>query len=65
MRVIDAGDDFVVSETEVAVSVTLAALGSDAGAVYVMGAPEALEVAERAPHVAPLHAAPESVQVTP
>jgi hypothetical protein len=43
---------------EVAVRVTVAGFGTEAGAVYVMGTPELLEVAEREPHVAPLQPEP-------
>ena len=57
--------DFVPSATAVALSVTVAGLGTAAGAVYVIAAPEALEFAERVPHVAPLHPEPASVQLTP
>jgi len=57
--------DFVVSETEVAVSVTVAGLGTLPGAVYVIATPEALAAADKVPHVAPLHPAPDKVQVTP
>ena len=57
--------DFVPSATEVALSVTFAGLGTAAGAVYVSTAPEALEFAERVPHVALLHPEPASIQLTP
>jgi hypothetical protein len=63
--VIVAVADFVPSATEVALSVTFAGLGTTAGAVYVTPAPEALEFAERVPHVPPLHPEPASVQFTP
>jgi hypothetical protein len=49
--------DFVASAVEVAVTITVAGLGIEAGAVY---SPVALMV----PHDAPLQPAPESVQVT-
>jgi hypothetical protein len=57
-----AAADFVTSETEVAVSVTLAGLGADAGAVYVT---DVDVTAESDPHAAPEQPPPESVQVTP
>ena len=57
--------DFVPPATEVALSVTFAGLGTTAGAVYVSTAPDALEFAERVPHVAPLHPEPASIQLTP
>ena len=53
------------SATEVAVRVTVAGAGTELGAVYVMATPEALEVAETVPHVAPLQPAPAKAQVTP
>ena len=65
MIVITAAAVFVPSATDVAVSVTLAGLGTDAGAVYVIATPDALLVAESVPQVAPLQPAPESAQVTP
>jgi len=46
--------------TAVAVTVTCKSLAGGAGAVYVMGTPLRLEVAERVPHVGQ-----ETVQVTP
>jgi hypothetical protein len=55
----------VGSVTEVAVSVTVAGLGTLAGAVYVMATPEALELAESPPQVAPEHPEPERAHVTP
>jgi hypothetical protein len=55
----------VESATEVAVSVTVAGLGTFAGAVYVIGAPDALEVFESVPQATPAQPAPVSVQVTP
>ena len=63
--VIVAVADFVPSATDVALSVIFAGLGTTAGAVYVTTAPEALEFAERVPHVPPLHPEPASVQLTP
>jgi hypothetical protein len=56
---------FVVSATEVAVSVTAAGEGTAPGAVYVIAVPEALLAAESVPHVAAVHPAPMSVHVTP
>jgi len=53
------------SVAEVAVKVTVAGLGAVEGAVYVIGAPEGLEVAERVPQALPEQPEPESVQVTP
>lgn len=55
----------VASATEVAVNVTVAGLGTLAGAVYVTATPEALLLAESAPHVAALQPAPDSAHVTP
>jgi hypothetical protein len=63
--VIVADADFVPSATEVAVSVTVAGLGTFAGAVYVIGVPEALAAADSVPQVAPVHPAAESDQLTP
>jgi hypothetical protein len=57
--------DFVASATAVAVSVTVAGLGAAPGAVYVTAVPEALDPGATVPHAAPLHPAPDSVQVTP
>jgi hypothetical protein len=51
--------------TEVAVSETVAGFGTLLGARYVIGTPDALEVAESVPQALPLHPAPDSVQVTP
>jgi hypothetical protein len=65
VTVIVAVPFFVPSVTEVAVSVTLAGTGTLLGAVYVIAAPEALEGADKVPHVAPLQPVPESAQVTP
>jgi hypothetical protein len=55
----------VVSVTDCAVNVTEAGVGTAAGAVYVIEAPEALEAADKVPHVAPLQPAPVKVHVTP
>ena len=65
MTVIVAAAVLVVSVTDVAVSVTVAGVGTLAGAVYVMAVPEALEFAESLPQVAPMQPGPASVQVTP
>jgi hypothetical protein len=61
--VIVAEADFVPSVTDVAVMVTVAGLGTAAGAVYVVAAPDAELVAESAPQ--PFAVAQESAQVTP
>jgi hypothetical protein len=55
----------LVSATDVAVSVTTAGAGTLAGAVYVIAAPDALDVADSVPQVAPEQPAPVSVHVTP
>ena len=55
----------LVSATDLAVSVTTAGDGTLAGAVYVMAAPEALEVAESVPQLAPEQPAPLNVHDTP
>jgi hypothetical protein len=55
--------DFVPSETEVAVSVTVAGLGTAAGAVYVTLDPDALVVADSDPH--PPAVAHAAAHVTP
>jgi hypothetical protein len=65
VTVIVAAHTFVPSATEVAVNVTVAGFGAPAGAVYAIGVPEALVVAESVPQVAPLHPVPLSVQLTP
>ena len=57
-----AAADFVPFATEVAVSVTVAGVGTAAGAVYVT---ELVVTLLSVPHVAPLHPAPESDQLTP
>ena len=57
--------NFVVSAAEVAVRVTPVGLGWLEGAVYVMGVPDALEVAESEPQAAPVQPAPDRAQVTP
>jgi hypothetical protein len=56
---------FVVSATDFAVSVIVAGLGTLPGAVYVMATPEALALADKLPHAAPLQPAPLKLQLTP
>jgi hypothetical protein len=56
---------FVVSATEVAVSVTVGGVGTPIGAVYNTVAPDALVVGATVPHVAPLQPTPDTVQLTP
>jgi len=65
VTVIVAPAVLVVSVTDVAVSVTVAGVGTLAGAVYVIVAPDVLVVADKVPHVTALHPVPESAQVTP
>ena len=65
MIVIAAAAVLVVSVTDLAVSVTTAGAGTLAGAVYVIAAPDALEVDDSVPHVAPEQPAPVSAHVTP
>jgi hypothetical protein len=48
--------DLVVSVTEVAVTVTVAGVGTAAGAVYVVGAPLNVLLGEIVPHVGGAHA---------
>ena len=48
--------------TAVAVRVTVGEFGTAAGALYVMGTPELLDVAERVPQVMPLQPTPLSDQ---
>ena len=55
----------LVSVTDLAVSVTVAGDGTFAGAVYVIEAPEALDVEESEPQEDPEQPKPVSVQVTP
>ncbi len=55
----------LASATDLAESVTVAGLGTDAGAVYVMDEPEALAVDDSVPHAAPEQPDPLRVQVTP
>lgn len=56
---------FAVFDTDVAVKVTVAGFGTLAGAVYVMGTPDADDVADRVPQALPLQPVPDSVQRTP
>ena len=65
VTVIVAVPAFVVSATEVAVSVTVAGDGTLTGAVYVTAAPDALVVGATVPHIAPLQPVPDTVQLTP
>jgi hypothetical protein len=63
VTVIVAVSDAVVSDTEVAVSVTANVALAEAGAVYVMAVPLALDAADKLPHgVGPV---PVQVQVRP
>jgi hypothetical protein len=55
----------LTSATALAVTVTVAGEGTAAGAVYVIAAPEALEVPDKVPQVAPEQPAPVSVHATP
>jgi hypothetical protein len=65
LSVMVAEADLLASDTEVAVSVTVAGVGTLAGAVYVMEMPDALLLAESVPQVAPVQPAPVSDQLTP
>lgn len=65
MSVMLAADDFVGSAADAAVRLMVADGGICDGGVYVIGAPEALNVAERVPQVLPLQPEPERVQETP
>lgn len=56
---------FVVSATDVAVSVTVAGEGTAPGAVYLIAVPDALVAAEIIPQVAAVQPVPDSAQVTP
>jgi hypothetical protein len=56
---------FVVSVTDVAVSVTNGGVGIAAGAVYVTATPEALVAGATIPHAAPVHPVPDNAQLTP
>jgi hypothetical protein len=62
VTVIVAVARFVVSLTEVAVSTTVAGLGTAAGALYVT---ELVVMLVSEPQVAPLQPVPERAQVTP
>ena len=55
----------LTSATDCAVSATTAGAGTFAGAVYVIAAPDALDAADKVPHVAPAHPAPLNAHVTP
>ena len=55
----------LASATDCAVRVTVAGEGALDGAVYVMPAPDALELADSVPHVAPEHPVPVRAHVTP
>jgi hypothetical protein len=55
----------LLSATDLAVSVTTAGVGTLAGAVYVIAAPDAPEVADSVPQAAPVQPAPLNVHVTP
>jgi hypothetical protein len=57
-----ADADFVPSETDVAVSVTVRLLGAAPGALYVIGAPLAVLVTDKVPHGGAEH---DTVQMTP
>ena len=56
---------FVPSATEVAVTVTVAGVGTALGAEYVTGAPLALLDGDTVPQAAPLQPAPDTIQLTP
>jgi hypothetical protein len=60
-----AAADFVLSATDVAVTVTSVDNGRAEGAVYVMAAPEALDSAESVPQVTLPQLMPDRVQFTP
>jgi hypothetical protein len=55
----------VLSETEVAVNVTVGGAGTLTGALYVTATPEALAAGATVPHAAPLHPVPDTVHITP
>ena len=55
----------LVSATDLAVSVTTAGAGTLPGAVYVIGVPDALDVADSVPQAAPEQPAPVNAHVTP
>jgi len=58
-----AAPDLLPSDTDVAVIVTINVAAAEAGAVYVMAVPDALDVAERVPQEAIVHAPPGIVRV--
>lgn len=60
-----AETDFVPSATEVAVTVTVAGVGTVGGAVYVTAAPDTLDEGDTPPQAAPLQPDPETAHVTP
>ncbi len=62
-----AAPNLLPSDTDVAVIVTINVAAAEAGALYVTAVPDALDVAERVPQIAAVHAAPGvvRVQVTP
>ena len=55
VNVIVAFADFVVSSTDVAVSVTVGGFGTAAGAVYITAVPDAAVVPDKVPQAAPVH----------
>lgn len=55
----------VTSATDLAVSVTVAGVGTLAGAVNVIAAPDALDAADSVPQAAAVHPEPLSAHVTP
>jgi hypothetical protein len=65
VTVIVATTVLLVSATDLAVNVTVAGDGTPAGAVYVIAAPDRLDVADNVPQAAPVHPAPLNVHVTP
>ena len=60
-----ATSDLVLSATALAVSTTVAGLGTTFGAVYVIDIPDTLDIADSVPQFAPLHPAPETDQLIP
>ena len=65
ITVIAAGAELVPLAAEVAVSVTIAGLGTFGGAVYVVASPLKVLVGETMPQAAPEQPDPVTVQVTP
>jgi hypothetical protein len=65
VTVIVAVPVFVVSATDVAVSVTDGGVGTLIGALYTTVAPDALVVGATVPHAVPLQPVPDNVQLTP